>query len=70
MPLFVDILTPHQRVVKDTEVDALSVPTHRGQIHILPGHTHLLSEVCPGHVSLFGGRDDPDRFFFRHPWAL
>ena len=59
----VDILTPSKVIAKDVPVETLLVPTTRGQINILPEHTHVVTQLDTGTLSLFGGADDPDRHF-------
>lgn len=59
----VDILTPSKIVAKDIPAESLLVPTVRGQINVLAQHTHIVSKLETGMVSVFGGADDPDRFF-------
>jgi F-type H+-transporting ATPase subunit epsilon len=59
----VDVLTPYAIVAKDIPAEDLLVPTERGQINILKDHTHLVTNLSTGMMSVFGGADDPDRFF-------
>lgn len=59
----VDVLTPNAIVAKDIPAEALLVPTERGQINILKDHTHIVTKLDTGMMSVFGGADDPDRFF-------
>ncbi len=59
----VDILTPNSVVAKNIPVDSLLVPTERGEINILKDHTHIVSNLDIGKISLFGGVDDPDRYY-------
>lgn len=59
----VDILTPSKVVAKDMPAESILVPTVRGQINVLEDHTHIVSKLETGVVSIFGGADDPDRFF-------
>jgi F-type H+-transporting ATPase subunit epsilon len=59
----VDILTPYKVIVRDIPAEAVLVPTKRGQINLLPEHTHLISSLSPGILSIFGGADDTDRHF-------
>ena len=59
----VDILTPYAIIAKDVPAEDLLVPTERGQINILKDHTHIVTELSTGMMSIFGGSDDPDRFF-------
>jgi F-type H+-transporting ATPase subunit epsilon len=59
----VDVLTPYAIIAKDVPAEDLLVPTERGQINILKDHTHIVTNLSTGMLSVFGGADDPDRFF-------
>ena len=59
----VDVLTPDSIIAKDIPAEALLVPTERGQINVLKDHTHIVTKLDTGMLSVFGGADDPDRFF-------
>lgn len=59
----VDLLTPEKVVAKDIPCESLLIPTVRGQINVLPHHTHLINRLSTGVLSVFGGADDPDRHF-------
>jgi F-type H+-transporting ATPase subunit epsilon len=59
----VDILTPEKVLARSVPAESLLVPTERGQINVLKDHTHIISKIVPGVVSVFGGADDPDRYF-------
>lgn len=59
----VDILSPNKSVARDIPAEALLIPTAAGQINVLPSHTHIVSKLETGKVSVFGGPDDPDRHF-------
>lgn len=59
----VDVLTPEKVVARDVPAESLLIPTVRGQINILPHHTHLINRLSTGVLSIFGGADDPDRHF-------
>lgn len=43
-----NIYTPNGVVIKNMKCSELTVPTVRGEINVLPGHTHILSEVDTG----------------------
>jgi len=60
----VDILTPSKIVAKNVMADSLLIPTSRGQINVLEDHTHLVTKLAPGVLSVFGGPDYADRNFF------
>lgn len=59
----VDVLTPYAIVGKDIPCESLLIPTVRGQINVLPEHTHFITELDNGHLTVFGGADDPTRSF-------
>lgn len=59
----VDILTPSKIVVKGILAESLLVPTVRGQINVLEGHTHIVSKLSSGVLSIFGGPDYGDKHF-------
>jgi F-type H+-transporting ATPase subunit epsilon len=39
------------------------IPTEGGQINVLENHTHIVTKLATGELSVFGGSDDADRFF-------
>jgi F-type H+-transporting ATPase subunit epsilon len=59
----VDILTPSKVIVKGITAESLLIPTIRGQINVLEGHTHIVSTLANGVLSVFGGPDYADRHF-------
>ena len=59
----VDVLTPSRVLVKDLPAESLLVPTESGQINVLENHTHIVTKLTTGLLSVFGSADDPDRFF-------
>lgn len=59
----VDVLTPAKTVAREIPAESLLVPTERGQINILKDHTHLVTKLGTGVLSVFGGSADPDRYF-------
>ncbi len=59
----VDILTPAKIVAKDVPAESLLVPTVKGEINVLQDHTHVISKLETGIITVFGGPEDPDRFF-------
>ena len=44
----VDILTPYKILAKDVPAEGLHIPTTRGEINVLPQHTHLISKLDTG----------------------
>ena len=59
----VDVLSPNEIIAKDIPCESLVIPTVRGQINVLPEHTHIITELDNGHMIVFGGADDPTRSF-------
>ena len=55
----VDILTPSSVVAKDLGASSVLVPTERGEINLLPQHTHLMAKLDTGVLRLEdnGGKD-------------
>lgn len=43
-----NLYTPKGVVVKDLECNDLVIPTVRGEINVLPEHTHILTELSTG----------------------
>lgn len=43
-----NLYTPKGVVIKDLECDDIVIPTVRGEINILPEHTHILTELSTG----------------------
>ncbi|MBC99685.1 MAG: ATP synthase F1 subunit epsilon [Halobacteriovoraceae bacterium] len=56
----VDILTPEKIVAEGIPAESLLIPSVRGQINVLPNHTHIINELATGVLTVFGGADDPD----------
>lgn len=46
--LSVDILTPVRTLAKDLKAKSLIVPTESGEINILPEHTHIITKLDTG----------------------
>lgn len=59
----VDVLTPSKVIARNIPAESLLVPTQRGEINILPDHTHLVTNLGTGILSVFGGSSDDDKFF-------
>jgi len=59
----VDILTPNRVLAKGIPAESLLIPTIRGQINVLPEHTHIIAKLDTGALTVFGSADDPDRHF-------
>lgn len=59
----VDILTPEKVLARGIPAESLLIPTEGGQINVLKDHTHIVSKISPGVVSVYGSADDPDRYF-------
>lgn len=56
----VNLLTPTCILAKELEADSLLVPTSRGQINVLPKHTHLISKIDTGVLSVVSGEKKND----------
>lgn len=59
----IDILTPSKVVVKNLPAESLLIPTEGGQINVLENHTHIVTKLTTGELSVFGASGDADRFF-------
>ena len=46
-----NLFTPKGVVIKDLECNEIIIPTVRGEIAVLPEHTHILTELSTGIVS-------------------
>lgn len=60
----VDILTPSKIIAKGINAESLLIPTIRGQINVLENHTHIVTKLENGILTVFGGTEYPDRHFF------
>lgn len=54
----VDIYTPNKVIAKGVPADSLHIPTVRGEIQILPEHTHLITKLDTGVLSCHQGKTD------------
>ena len=43
-----DVFTPNGIVVQKLECESLTIPTVRGEINVLPQHTHIVTELATG----------------------
>ena len=59
----VDILTPSKIIAKGVLAESLLIPTVRGQINVLENHTHIVTKLSVGLLTVFGGPDYADRHF-------
>lgn len=55
------IYTPSSVVAKDVVATSILVPTQRGQINVLEDHTHLLTALGTGHLTVLS--DKRQEFF-------
>ena len=46
-----NLFTPKGVIIKDLECNEITIPTIRGEISVLPEHTHILTELSTGIVS-------------------
>ena len=60
--LAVRLVTP-DRILVDTTVDAVELPSASGYLEALYGHAPLLAELGAGEVRLHGGASGEQRFF-------
>ena len=58
----VDIFTPAGVVDKNIDASSVVISTVRGEIAILPEHTHIITELAPGIMTV--KTDKSDRHFF------
>lgn len=58
----VDIFTPSGVVDKNISASTVTIPTVRGEIGILPEHTHIVTELSTGVLTV--KTDAGDRHFF------
>ncbi|HLE11927.1 MAG: ATP synthase F1 subunit epsilon [Bdellovibrionales bacterium RIFOXYD12_FULL_39_22] len=56
----VDVLTPSSVIAKGLPAESLLVQTVRGQINILPHHTHVIEKLDTGLVSLINAGKQED----------
>ncbi len=57
----VNILTPSSVVAKNVPAESVFIPTEKGEIQVLGGHTHIVEKLVTGSVAIHG--DDSERFF-------
>lgn len=43
-----NLVTPEKRVVISQEITEATVPAHKGELNILPGHSPLITTLVPG----------------------
>lgn len=53
-----NIYTPNGVVIKGLHCNSLKIPTVRGEINVLPGHTHILTEVDTGVLTAAAANGD------------
>ena len=53
----VNILTPTKKIGNSLPAESLLIPTVNGQINVLPEHTHLISVLDTGILTLVNGKD-------------
>ncbi len=42
------VFTPEKKVVTDQEIEDVLVPGHLGEVHILPGHSPMITKLSTG----------------------
>jgi F-type H+-transporting ATPase subunit epsilon len=60
--LQIRLVTP-DRVLLNTQADAVELPASTGYIEVLPGHAPLLAELGAGVVTLHGGEANDQKYF-------
>lgn len=55
--LHLKIITP-KKIVLDEEINAVSIPTFRGEITVLPHHTHLFALLVEGVIKIIKGNKE------------
>lgn len=43
-----NLLTPEKKVVVDLEISEITVPTHSGEVNVMPGHVPMISNLGTG----------------------
>lgn len=43
-----NLVTPEKRIVTDQELEEITLPAHRGELNILPGHAPLMTTLDAG----------------------
>lgn len=43
-----NLVTPDKKIVADQELDEITLPGFKGELHILPGHAPLMTTLEPG----------------------
>ena len=51
----VDILTPQSALARGIEADSVLIPTTTGEIQVLPNHTHIVTELSTGALTIKQG---------------
>ena len=59
----IDILTPDKVVVSGVHADNFLIPTEGGEINVLPEHTHIMSKLSTGMLTIVGAEGSNDRCF-------
>jgi len=54
----VDIFTPSSVVAKELSAKSLLVPTTRGQINLLEDHTHMITKLATGILTVTDGNSE------------
>jgi len=53
----VNVYLPNKVILKNHEVSELKIPTEKGQIQVLPEHTHVISNLDIGILEMGSGKD-------------
>ena len=52
-----NVFLPNKVILKDYEVSELKIPTVKGEINVLPEHTHVMTNLDVGVLNLVGKGD-------------
>ena len=58
----VDILSPSRVLCKDRDASSLLIPTVKGEINVLPDHTHIVSKLETGVLTISTDGQGDDHF--------
>jgi len=49
--LTLTLVTPERTIIKDAEIAEITLPAHRGELNILPGHSSLMTVLKAGRLN-------------------
>lgn len=69
--LRLNMVVPHQILVKNEEVRQVTIPSPNGEFGVLAGHVPVVTELQPGVVTIeFGDGKDPVKYFVSGGFAF